>query len=180
MRPILFVACIIALTCQVHKEAAGQEPENNSNAKNAASGSFLDSVAKKNHLSIEQIKCNTSIDSVFYTDVFSHARFTGDTVVPLSGGLTGAIIEYGNGLSCFYKFMLVFSFPDKRNTAYIEIYSDCDRDASAAYTYLRYKLVNDSTFETTEFYIPANWNKVKSEEKRKYGISGSGTIYSLD
>lgn len=58
----------------------------------------------------------------------------------------------------------------------MKVYSDCDRDESSSYTTLQYKLLNDSVFETTKAFTPANSDKVQSVKKYKWKISNSGTF----
>lgn len=139
--------------------------------------SFLDSIAKKYELSIEQIRSHTFIDTVYYTGMFSDVGFTGDTVLNFRNGFKGAIINYDDRRSCIYKFLLIMN-SDNHNTANKIIYTDCDHDESADYTTLRYKLLNGSIFETTETYIPAK-SKTQKIEKLKWKVSNKGTINSL-
>jgi hypothetical protein len=170
MRLILIGTFIGSLTCQAQQEAFGQTPN---------SSLFLDSIANKDELSVEQIRSYTSIDSIWYTGRRSIARFIGDTVFHFFGGFTGAIIKYDDRSNCVYRFLLVFRPPDSQNTANKIIYTDCDRDESAGYNDTRYKLLNDSMFETIKRYYPPGGQKAKSVVRQKWRISDSGTIYPV-
>jgi hypothetical protein len=170
MRLILVVTFIGSLTCQVQQKAFGQIPN---------SSLFLDTITQKDELSADLIRSPTSIDSIWYSGQRSDARFTLDTVFRFSGGFTGAIIEYDDRSNCIYKFLLVFRTSDYQNTANKIIYTDCDRDESAGYNDTRYKLLNDSKFETIKSYWPPGSQKAEAVVRQKWKISGSGTIYSV-
>jgi hypothetical protein len=173
MKPLSVVAVVISMLCQSLQEAAGQRPIF-SDAKNASSASFLDSIAKKYKLSHRQISAFTSVDSIWYTGENSAAGFAGDKVFHFARGFIGAIIDYDDKRNCIYKYLLLFNATDRKNTAYMKVYSDCDRDKSSSYTTLRYRLLNDSVFETTKAFTPANSDKVQSVKKYKWKISNSG------
>lgn len=142
---------------------------------NTVTSSFLDSVGGKYELSIAQIKKHTSIDSVYYTGMFADVGFTGDTVFNFYRGLKGAIIVYDDRRSCIYKFLLVFNPASNQNIANKIIYTDCDRDESADYTTLSYKLLSDSILETTETYVSAK-SKAHKIEKLKWKIGDNDII----
>ena len=139
---------------------------------------FLDSVSKKTELSIQQIKQHTNIDSVYFTERFSEAAFTGDTVFNFENGLKGVIVKYDDRTNCIYEFLLIFPSGKEMCTDNKIIYTDCDRDESADYTMLRYKLLNGSIFETITTYIPAK-TKIKKIEKTRWKVSSSGMIDTL-
>ena len=62
------------------------------------------------------------------------------------------------------------------------IYTDCDRDESANYTTIRYKIANDSTFETIKSIYPAhkgpNFN-IHESKKSIWKIARNGHIESI-
>lgn len=178
MRVILLISAVISLTFQPSQKVAGQAIDSvRANTENTAS--FLDSIAKNYELSIAQIKTHTGIDSNWYVGRHSDAGFTGDTIFHINRKMAVGIIEYNDRLVCIYKFLLVFIPPDWKNTATKIVYTDCDRDESANYTTSRFKLLNDSTFETIETYFSANSEKPKSVEIHKWKINDSGKIYSI-
>ena len=161
-----------------------KQAENDSMATNnsATHLSFIDSVSQKYELSTGQIKKYTKIDSVYYTDMFSDVSFIGDTVIDFHSGLKGAIIKYDDRKSCIYKFLLIIDQTNNRNSDNKIIFTDCDHDESADYTTLRYRLLNDSTFETIETYIPAkSGNKANSTKDKdvKWKINMSGMIVHI-
>jgi hypothetical protein len=191
MRSLLVIVTVFLFSCQSQQETkaknekkelkpdstlSGQQ-ESDSAKADATSSSFLDSIAKKYELSIEQIRNHTFIDSVYYTGIFSDVGFSGDTVLSFRNGFKGAIINYDDRRSCIYKFLLVIN-PDNQISVNKIIYTDCDHDESVDYTTLRYKFLNDSIFETTETYIPAK-GKTQETEKLKWKISNTGTTDSL-
>lgn len=145
---------------------------------NRQSFPFFDSVFKKYELSIDQIRKNTLLDSIYYSGMFSDVVFTGDTLLSSHNGFIGTILTYDDRKSCIYKFLLIFNRVTNKNVDYKIIYTDCDHDESADYTTLRYKLINDSIFETTETYIPAK-SKIQKIERFKWKISNIGEIDSL-
>ena len=178
MRYILTVMFMTILSCQWQQEVMGQTP-NSAKTKKAIS-SFLDSVEKKQELSSKLISTYIEIDSASYTGYFSNASFTGDTVFHFFGGFIGAIIKYNDGKFCITKWMYLFSPEKNENTTSMEIYSDCDRDEDSEYSFLRYKFLNESSFETIESFIPANSHKVKSVERHVWKISSNGRFYSVN
>jgi hypothetical protein len=95
-------------------------------------------------------------------------------------GYVGAIIDYSDGESCLSKLMLLFRPPDFRNTSYLEIYSVCDREVDSDFSFLKYELLRDSSFETIESFVPANSTTVKSVEKHRWRITTDGTFNSVD
>jgi hypothetical protein len=147
-------------------------------SKGSAPISFLDSISGKLDLTIQQIQKYSIIDSMFYTGRFSNASFVGDTVFNFSNSYKGAIIEYDDRQNCIHKFLLIFSPIENQNTDYKRIYSDCDRDPSADYITLSYKILKDSTFQTIESYIPANTDKIAQIEKIKWHINNRGLVDS--
>ena len=139
--------------------------------------SFIDSVGNKLELSVNQIKNHTSIDSVYFTGIYSDVAFIGDTVLNFNKGFKGAIINYDDRRSCIYKFLIVLDSNEKNISNKI-IYSDCDHDESSDYTTVKYKFLTDSTFETIETYIPVK-NKIQKTEKFKWEIAENGIIKPL-
>ncbi|HEY5462021.1 MAG TPA: hypothetical protein VIJ95_02080 [Hanamia sp.] len=178
MKNILVIAIMVLLSCQTKNksqkinEAIGSKyndsliaNQRSDSAKtiNTNSLSFLDSIDRKYVLSIEQIKNHTLIDSIYYTGVLSNAGFSGDTIFNFNNDFKGALIEYDDKQSCIYKFLLIFN-KEEKNLSNMIVYTDCDQDESVDYQTLRYKLLNDSVFETIETYFPAN-SKAKKNEK---------------
>ncbi|WP_207513876.1 hypothetical protein [Longitalea luteola] len=139
---------------------------------------FLDSVLSKCQLSAQQIQNHTNIDSMWYTGIFLNSTFSGDTIVNFYSGFKGAIINYDDGKNCVYKFLLIFSSPDRLNTDYKTIYSDCDHDESSDYSSLNFTILNDSTFETIEKYNAAG-SKNEIMEKIKWRLNQKGQIDSI-
>jgi hypothetical protein len=135
--------------------------------------SFLDSIQTKARLSNFQIQKNTLIDSIYFTDDKYRARFEGDTVFAIRGGLQGAIIQYDDRTNCLYKFLLVFD-SNGHNTDYKKVFSDCDRDESSDYYSLDYKFTSDSTFQILESYMPPNAEKVTKIEKTSWVVNKEG------
>ncbi len=192
MKNILIIAAMVLFSCQAKKKTIEKNeplrPKRNdslviSRESNSAkiadtdSVSFLDSIARKDILSIRQIRSHTLIDSVYYSGALSNSSFSGDTVLSFYKNLVGALIEYNDNQSCIYKFLLIFNRENK-NLSKMIVYSDCDQDESADYETLDYRLLNDSIFETIETYVPANSKKQKVT-KYLWRISTKGEIDSL-
>lgn len=192
MRILLIIAITVLFSCQSQQEAKTKNGQKDLKANDSLSvrqkpnsveiingipSTFLDSVSKKTELSIGQIRNHTSIDSVYYTGMFSDVSFTGDTVFNFYKGFKGVIVDYDDRRSCIYKFLLVLN-ADNKNVISKIVYTDCDRDESADYTTLHYKLINDSIFETTETYMSGK-GKTKKTENHKWKISNIGGIDPL-
>lgn len=199
MKSLSFVTIILLImSCQSKQEI--KKAKNNSHAKinknltdrskNDSSKpsnyplliSFIDSVSIRTQLSLEQIKKNTIIDSIYYTGILCDASFVGDTVFNFQNGFKCAIINYDDRRSCLYQFLLVFNSSGTKNLDQKIIYTDCDHDESSDYTTLRYKILNDSTFETIENYIPANSENKSAINKTqiiKWKLNNQGLMYSL-
>jgi hypothetical protein len=144
--------------------------------------SFLDSIAQKSDLSIQQIQAHTTIDSFYYTGYYSNAAFQGDTVFHLKYGNTGVIINYDDWKNCSKKLFLVFPASAIINSDFKQVETDCDRDYSSDYHSTRYKLLSDSSFETIEYYVPANKEEDDEGsvwERIKYRINQKGLIDTL-
>ena len=142
---------------------------------------FLDSVRRKYDLSIDQIKKHTNLDSFYYTGYYTNVFFTGDTFLLLRDGLKGAVINYNDGKSCVYKFLFVFNSSDNGSISNKILYTDCDRDESSDYKYIRYKILSDSTFQTIETYLPpVSKKKVDSSKTTvNWKLNEKGVIDSL-
>ena len=140
-----------------------------------SSSPFLDSVARQDELTIDQIKTHTGIDSVYYTDYHAESVFTGDSVFKLQNGLTVAIIKYDDRRNCIYRFLLVFD-ATANNTSNMVVVRDCDQDESSDYTTLDYKITGNAGFETTETFIPANNAPGKKKTVQRYTIDDAGKI----
>jgi hypothetical protein len=143
---------------------------------------FLDSILKKYELSVDQIRAHTKIDSNYYSDIYANAVFKGEAIVDFKNGYKGAIIDYGDGRNCLYKFLLIINPVNNINTDNEIIYTDCDRDESSGYRFIRYKLLNDPAFETSEYYIPANAGDDSSKvevHKIKWRVGQGGLIDSI-
>ncbi len=141
--------------------------------------SFLDSVLYKYELSSEQIRVHTMIDSFYYTGSRSDVIFTGDTVFGLHDKLKGLIIDYDDRENCIYKFLFIFNTIDTQNTDYRKIYSNCDRDKSSDYYRLDYKFLSDSSFQTSESFIPRNSDKITKIERIKMRVNNRGRIDTM-
>lgn len=193
MKAILVFVVILSMSCQspqvTNTKNKGTEFEEKvdslrttNQSVNAISGSdnlsFIDSIAKKLALSIDQIKYHTTIDSIYYTGMLSGVNFNGDTVLNFSNGFKGAVLIYDDKKSCIYKFLIVLDATGNFSRTNKIIYSDCDRDESANYLTPTYRFLNDSVFETIETYYSANTTN-QSIEKIKWKISNNGTIDSL-
>lgn len=141
---------------------------------------FLDSVSRKRSLSISQIRQFSTIDSALYTGNYPNAVFTGDTVVQLKQNLKAAIVDYNDGLNCSGKFLLLF-LPGRERSADVQIVeTDCDRDESSEYNFIRYRFLSDSSFETIETYLPAVAKKADSVQTlRKWKLGQNGHIVPL-
>jgi hypothetical protein len=128
--------------------------------------SFLDNLAGKMDLSVAQISRHLQIDSIYYTGVFADALFRGDTVFHLAHGLKGAIVSCDDRRNCIHRFLLIFD-PAGKNTDSKIVAADCDRDESAGYTILSYRILNDSSFLTSERYVPPGGSALaqRGEEK---------------
>ncbi|MET0637373.1 MAG: hypothetical protein ABWZ25_15185 [Chitinophagaceae bacterium] len=191
MRTLLVASMALLLSCQSQEGAitiVGEmecriDSGSSGNSKKVASiasalvahSSFLDSITRKEKLTIDQIRKHTMLDSIYYTGVFSDVVFTGDTVFDVHNGLKGAIINYSDKMSCTYKFLLILKADNYVNISNKIIYSDCDRDESFDYTFIRFKVRNDSIFETTETYIQAN-SELQQTKKVKWKIRDIGLI----
>ena len=182
----------VVLSCNFQQETKGKTQEDSSKTNaivhdhqnlgsvvrgSENSSSILDSIEKKQELSIGQIRKNTLIDSVFYTDMYSDADFAGDTVFKLYNNLKGAVINYNDKKSCLYKFLLLFDSAN-RNISNKIIYSDCDHDESADYTTLRYRFLSRTKFEIVESFTPANSKMVKVTITI-WNISKNGALNSI-
>jgi hypothetical protein len=140
--------------------------------------SFLDSILNKQELSISQIKMYTSLDSIYYTGIYSHSTFQGDTVIDIRGKYKGLIIEYSNGLTAMYKFLFIYD-PDKLHTGEEKVvYTDTDREEGDSYLFTRYKFLNDSTFETVDTLLDTRDNP-HVRGKEKWRIDKSGVMRSI-
>lgn len=137
--------------------------------------SIFDSIKEKLQLSTDQIRYYTSIDSIYYTGMFSDVVFQGDTLINLAMGYKGAIIEYDDRRSCIYKFLFVLKPSGNEKSAYKIIFTDCDHDESAGYKTLNYVIINDSTFETAETFIPA-MGKTSKIQKHNWKIRNNEII----
>jgi hypothetical protein len=177
MKILLAAVVINLLSCQPGPKQKTIEHSLNKSEINAPS-SFLDSIRNNYELLTKQIREHTIIDSFYFTGRHSDATFTGDTILPLSNNFIGAIVDYDDKSNCIYKFLLIFSPGENKNTDYKRIYSECDRDESADYLRLDYELLNDSCFQTIESYIPKNSDSVSQVEKIKWNIDHHGLIDS--
>jgi hypothetical protein len=181
---LLAITTTAALSChpkvKEDKQTAAQPP---AIVKDTSSSiSFFDSIAAKSALPVQQIKAHTTIDSFYYTELYSEATFEGDTIYRLHNGATGAIINYNDGRNCSKKLFLIFPAGATINSDFKTIETDCDRDYSGNYFYIHYKLLGDSGLETTEYYIPPNKEEDddgKVWERIKYKISKSGQLDTL-
>jgi hypothetical protein len=144
--------------------------------------SFFDSIYRKYELTLEQMQSHTGIDSFYYTGLYAGAQFTGDTILQLYKGFTGAVIDYSDNRNCGKKIFLVFPSSAEVATDYKEIETSCDRDFSGNYFYIRYKLLSDSSLETIEYFIPPNKDEDDTGtvwERIKYKINQKGTIDTI-
>ena len=146
-----------------------------SSKKDSLPRSFFDSIRLRYKLSNLQIQSKTLIDSSYYTGDYSRAKFEGDTVFTIGNGFKGIIIQYDDRTNCLYKFLLIFDSAD-RNTDYKKIFSNCDRDESADYYTLDYRLQNDTVFQIQESIIPKNSDKVSKVGKTNWLINKEGKI----
>jgi hypothetical protein len=190
MKLTLVIITIFLLTSCEYQEKTSKEKKAFKSEENvygadtipSSTISFLDSVAKQVDLSVGQIKKYIAIDSIYYTGIYSNATFTGDTTWNLHSGVKAAIIEYSDGLVCSHKLIVIFSSDKGTSTDSKFISNDCDRDESANYETLEFKLITDSTFETTKTYIPSNSNNKKSVsiiQRTSWIISNRGKIDTL-
>lgn len=141
--------------------------------------SFLDSISRKKELSIDQIRRHLNIDSGYYTGIFSQAIFTGDTVFYFSHGIKGAIIDYDDQRNCLSKILLTFT-PEGKNVDNKIIARDCDRDESVGYTVLSYRLLNDSSFISSEMYVPPGEKESDQQKKENmWKINGNGVFIDI-
>jgi|GEM_PF-6300404 len=194
---LLILIPVLSLVCNLKSKTQGEKVENHEEMKSkdnllvsekdmpsaiirgTSSYSFLDSVLKKHELSLEQIKKNTTLDSLYYTGRFTDAIFTGDTVIPLYDSFKAAIIECDERRNCIYKFLLIFDSAGSRNFDHKKIYSECDRDESTDYWSTDYKFINDSSFHIIESYIPKNSDKILERRKTKWQINQKGIIVEV-
>jgi len=161
-------------TAQIKDTLTGQHKQEALIANPQKLGSFVDSIGKKLVLSIDQIRKHTLIDSIYFTGIFSNASFKGDTVIKRNKGYYIAIIDYDDTRMCIYRFLLVIN-SESINTDKKIVSTDCDRDESADYTSLNYRLMSDSSFETTETFMPAGKTQ-KKVEKMKWKVNKDGKI----
>jgi hypothetical protein len=144
---------------------------------------FVDSVAGKFGLTIQQVKVHTQIPEIYYTDIYSGATFEGEKVIDLAYGYKGAILNYSDGRNCMYKFLLIMDTANNKNGSYSIIYSECDRDESAGYKTINYKFLNDSLFDITETYLPPHAGENDPGKRvtvMHYRVSRKGMIESFD
>jgi hypothetical protein len=127
--------------------------------------SFFDSISYHYEMSSEQIKNQTTIDPQLYKD--PAARFTGDSVFYIRPGYLGAFLRLDDKKSCIYRILLVFREQDRANTSYKVIESDCDRYQNFLFIDLSYRILNDSSIETTETLIPPYSEKGKKDNQIK-------------
>jgi hypothetical protein len=161
------------------KDSTPQRVDSTNGTVGQVNLSFLDSINNKYELSIEQIKRNTLIDNVYYTGMFSDARFTGDTVIDLYHGFKGAIIDYDDRLVCSRKFLVILNEANQ-NTDEKIVFTECDQDESSSNRTVNYKFINDSSFETIETYFPANSERLKPKPKVKKFIWRINHVGSIE
>jgi hypothetical protein len=140
--------------------------------------SFVDSIVRKDELSIQQIRDYTNLDSVYYTGYHSYAAFTGDTVVNLHGNPKGLIIDYEDGRICHYKFLFVYDPITSRAVDYKNIYLNCDHEEDSGYYVIKYEFLNDSVFKTIGDYISEN-GKLDKRKLIKWKVDLTGRIVTL-
>jgi len=162
---ILLMATAFLFSCHSNKETKTEKKgqytgtDSNGSTVQPTSLSFFDSIAKKYEFTAHQIKTHTIIDSFYFTDRFTEAVFSGDTIFSIRNGFTAAVFGYNDRSNCSCKFLAVFPVMARRCSDHKLIQTECDRDISSNYSYRRYRWLSDSTFETVEYLIPANKNE---------------------
>jgi hypothetical protein len=143
---------------------------------NTQSQPFFDSVARKEDLSIDQIKMHTQIDSSLYTDPYRNARFTGDTVFKTSNGYKAVVLKYFDGMATVNKYLLIYNPEGTVTKENKMIATDSDREGMEAYERNEYQFFTDTTFELFEYDIPKGSNKGTKKKKGRFKINNYGSI----
>jgi hypothetical protein len=133
---------------------------------------FLDSVAVKMDMYIDQIKQLTNIDTTYYSE---NVKFLGDTVWFRNSRHPLAIIRYGDG-SINKKLLLVFNRSGKC-TASLMVAMNGDVDSLDSVV-RNYKILDDNSFSTTETwtYKGGSGNDRITITKQFYWINKKGSI----
>lgn len=162
------------------------ETEKNDTPKKVASqfpALFLDSISRQDDLSVDQIKKYTSLDSAYYTGMYSNATFRGDTTWSLKNGAKAAIVNYSDNLVCSYKIIFIFLPEILISIDSEKISTDCDRDDEGGYTTLEYTLLNDSSLKTKETHVSESWDNktpVTTITNINWSINNKGFIEPVD
>jgi hypothetical protein len=139
---------------------------------------FVDSILAKQELSISEIKRYTSLDSIYYTGIYSNSMFQGDTVIDVRGKYKALIIDYSSGRSSAYKFLFIYD-PDKLHTGEEKVvYTDTDREEGDSYLFTRYKFLNDSTFQTIDTLLDTH-DEPHVRGREVWRIDKSGIMRSI-
>ena len=159
-------------------------------AKTMVPQSFWDSISMQLQLTAEQLKKYTTLDlfelstdSMYYEQDSSYKKafgFWGDSAYTVHN-FKIAILKH-NGASWSSKYLLVFDSNGVRSLSYQVIEEDADRDGERAYSYREYKILTDSTFETTEVEVPEDADVGDKNVKRyrvRWKINMTGIIDSI-
>jgi len=208
MRSKYLLIIFILLACNSHKKEKTTNHANeitvndsldrnisNESGRKAGPRNFWDSIAMGLKLSYEQIKKYTAIDSYSALDSFyilnydsvefnfkENLGFWADSVYTTRHNFKVAILKH-SGPNCLTRLMLVFDSTGTHNISYTVIEEGCDRDGEdLPYSWLEYRILTDSTFETIETSDPGDANTTHryfTTEITKWKITNKGTIDSL-
>lgn len=141
------------------------------------SATFFDSVMNKEEISLLQLQSHL-LDTGYFT---GRSQFRGDTVYYRDSAFRIVIVTMDFHGVCMEKYLLIYKGNSQKNTACMEVETDCDIDYGTNYDKLDYKVFNKTLFYTREaWYEVDSAKKVKiTTTDRFYQINAAGKIDSL-
>jgi len=138
---------------------------------------FFDSIMNKEEIPLTQLHSHL-LDTGYFS---GRSQFRGDTVYYPNSAYPIVVLSMGFHGVCLEKYLLVYKKNSQKNTACMEVETDCDIDYGTNYDKLDYKLFNQHQFYTREaWYEVDSAKKVKiTTTDRFYQINAAGKIDSL-
>ena len=196
--PILII--IFFLACNSGKTEKNIDVSGSTNTSDSLAGNhfsvpvarnFWDSISMQLKISDEQMAKYTVLDSFdykisryyaeSYADYLEGWGIWGDSVYG-TRTFKVAVLRYST-LNCMRKYLLTFDSSGTHNLSYTTIEEGCDGDGDdSPYSFQEYKILTDSTFETTEIYDPGDADKTDryfTMETTKWKIDSKGIVDSV-